>query len=179
MDDSLDPETLTPLQLSKKLLEKHRGFMENYQREFDIRHKISVMGEKRDLLEHWISSAEDDGSTDYEHGKYLKEKDSVDSEILSLKKELQNIMLNDTNNESKTESKKRYTFLEEQMKLHKEAIDYWNDKVRELSRVTAKKETKKKVKAKKETKKKVKVKKEKSKAKKSKSKKRKERAKKK
>jgi len=165
MTDSFDPEKLTPLQLSKKLLEKHRRFMENYQREFDARHKISVMEEKRDLLNHWISSAEEDGSNGYE--KYLKEKESVDSRILSLKNELQSIILQDPNNESKTESKRRYSFLEEQIDFHKEAIDQWNNKIMELSKVKAKKE--KKV----EEKKKVKVKKAKPKAKKSRSKKRK------
>ena len=107
MVDSLKPEELGPLQLSKKLLKKHQAFIESYQREFYIRRKISVMNEKKDLIDHWISSAEEDDSKGCE--KYLKKKESVDSEILTLRDELQGIIPQNSNNESED----RYSFLEE------------------------------------------------------------------
>ena len=130
MTDSLSPEKLNPDQLSRKLLEKHRRMFDDYQREFEIRQKVSVLNEKGDLLEHWIKSAEEDGSNGYE--KYKKDKEMVSRKISSLISELRDMALQDVKDESKDESRNRYSFLEERINAHKEAIDYWNDRVKEL-----------------------------------------------
>ena len=132
MTDSLSPEKLNPGQLSRKLLEKHRRMFGDYQREFEIRQKVSVLSEKGDLLEHWIKSAEEDGSNGYE--KYTKDKEMVSREISSLISELRDMTLQDVKSESKDETEKRYSFLGERIDAHKEAIDYWNGRVKELSK---------------------------------------------
>ncbi|MBU4342049.1 MAG: hypothetical protein KJ928_05585 [Candidatus Altiarchaeota archaeon] len=132
MTDSFSPEKLNPNQLSRKLLEKHRRMFGDYQREFEIRQKVSVLNEKEDLLEHWIKSAEEDGSNGYE--KYTKDKEMVSREISSLISELRDMSLQDVKSESKDETEKRYSFLGERIDAHKEAIDYWNGRVKELSK---------------------------------------------
>ena len=132
MTDSLSPEKLNPGQLSRKLLEKHRRMFDDYQREFEIRQKVSVLNEKGDLLEHWIKSAEEDGSNGYE--KYKRDKEMVGREISSLISELRDMTLQDVKSESKDETEKRYSFLGERIDAHKEAIDYWNGRVKELSK---------------------------------------------
>jgi len=132
MTDSLSPEKLNSNQLSRKLLEKHRRMFDDYQREFEIRQKVSVLNEKGDLLEHWIKSAEEDGSNGYE--KYKKDKEMVGREISSLISELRDMTLQDVKSESKNETEKRYSFLEERIGAHKEAINYWNGRVKELSK---------------------------------------------
>lgn len=132
MTDSLSPEKLNPNQLSRKLLEKHRRMFDDYQREFEIRRKVSVLNEKEDLLEHWIKTAEEDGSNGYE--KYKRDKEIVHQDISSLISELQDIALQEVRDESNDESKKRYSFLEERINTHNEAIDYWNGRVKELSK---------------------------------------------
>lgn len=132
MTDSLSPEKLNPSQLSRKLLEKHRRMFDDYQREFEIRRKVSVLNEKEDLLEHWIKTAEEDGSNGYE--KYKRDKEIVHQDISSLISELQDIALQEVRDESNDESKKRYSFLEERINTHNEAIGYWNGRVKELSK---------------------------------------------
>jgi len=132
MTDSLIPEKLNPNQLSRKLLEKHGRMLEDYQREFEIRQKVSVLNDKGDLLEHWIKSAEEDGSNGYE--KYKKDKEMVGREVSSLISELRDITLQEVKSESNGETEKRYSFLKERIDAHKEAIDYWNGRVKELSK---------------------------------------------
>jgi len=132
MTDSLSPEKLNPNQLSRKLLEKHGRMLDDYQREFEIRQKVSVLNDKGDLLEHWIKSAEEDGSNGYE--KYKKDKEMVGREISSLISELRDMTLQDVKSESNGETEKRYSFLKERIDAHKEATDYWNGRVKELSK---------------------------------------------
>jgi len=132
MTDSLSPEKLNPSQLSRKLLEKHRRMLGDYRREFEIRQKVSVLNEKGDLLAHWIKSAEEDGSGGYE--KHKRDKEMVGHEISSLTTELKDMTLQEVRDESKDESVKRYSFLGERINAHKEAIEYWNGRVKELSK---------------------------------------------
>ncbi len=128
MSDYLSPENLTPAQLSRKLLEKHKRILNDYQREFKIRQKFSVLNEKEDLLKHWIKSASENGSNDYE--KYRRDREIVHQELSSLISELQDI----TPKGATDEPKKRYSFLEERINAHKEAIDYWDGRIKGLSK---------------------------------------------
>ncbi|MBN2014078.1 MAG: hypothetical protein JW778_02760 [Candidatus Altiarchaeota archaeon] len=125
---SSELKTLTRKQLSKKLAEKHKTFLEKYMKEFDFLHKLLVLEEKQDLLEHWIKDArdEDDGKKVKE---YMKQKKRNDDEISEIRKGL-----SDLNKKEEYEVKQRYEFLKDHMDSHREAIDYWTSRQNERER---------------------------------------------
>lgn len=125
---SSELKAFTRKQLSKKLVEKHKKFLEEYRKEFDFLQKLLVLEEKQDLLEHWMedAEAEDDGKKLKE---YTKQKNKNDKEMSEIRK-----MLKDLNQKEDADAKQRYELLKKSMDSHKEAMNYWASQQNERER---------------------------------------------
>lgn len=146
-------QRVTPKELSNLLVEKHQKFITEYKKEFDILDRIFVLKEKQDQLEYWLHDSKDDPE---KNQKYLKAMRAADKELLKLNEELKVLYSSNSNetetpNVSKTHPKSRYNLLKDKIEMHKEAMDYWDEKLQEhskdkkiLSKRQGKKETKKK-----------------------------------
>jgi|GEM_PF-712245 len=129
-------QRITPKELSNLLVEKHQKFIEEYKKEFDILDRIFVLKEKQDQLEYWLHDSKDDPE---KNQKYLKAMRAADKELLKLNEELKVLYSSNSNetqthNVSKTNLKGRYNLLKNRIEMHKEAITYWDKKLKDLSK---------------------------------------------
>lgn len=132
--------------LSNLLMEKHQGFIAEYKKEFDILDRLFVLKEKQDQLEYWLHDSKDDLE---KNQKYLQAMKVADKELLKLNEELTTLYSSTGSTAPETSHNTRHKLLEDKIGMHKEALDYWNEKLQELSKDKQVKETKKKDKVKK------------------------------
>ncbi len=114
-------EKITPRQISKKLVEKHRGFLSAYTREFDLLQGIIVLKEKQCQLEHWMEDAtlEDD---EKKYNTYLKQRKKTEKDMLKLTKELDGMK-----SPENYDPKQRHEFLKKSIDSQRQAINYWSN----------------------------------------------------
>ncbi|RLI89471.1 MAG: hypothetical protein DRO62_01515 [Candidatus Altiarchaeales archaeon] len=112
---------ITPKQLSKKLVEKHRRFLNAYSKEFDLLHELFVLREKQDQLKHWIDDAKNEGDKK-RYKAYMKQKKITENDILKLTGKLKEV----TSSEN-YDSRERYDFLKRCIDSHRDAINYWSN----------------------------------------------------
>jgi len=112
---------ITPKQLSKKLVEKHRRFLNTYSKEFDLLQELFVLREKQDQLEHWVEDAKNEDDKK-KYKTYMKQKKNTEDAILKLRGELEEV----TSSEN-YDSRQRYEFLKKCIDSQKDAINYWSN----------------------------------------------------
>jgi len=119
----INPEKLTREKLSRALVRKHKKFLEEYKREFEILEKIRVLEDKEEQIEHWLNLTKNTKEED----KYIKELEEADKELDLLKKELKKIRkgLGKDNNE------RNYFLLKSKIKNEENALLYWKEKIKE------------------------------------------------
>lgn len=113
----ISPKKITEQKLCDMLIEKHRKFLENYKREFDIRHRLIVLREKKDQLEHWLKDSEDDAK---KHRVYAKRLKVTNQNVLKLEKELEKF-------QNALDEKERYKTLKKKIDMHSKALNYWTE----------------------------------------------------
>ncbi|MBN2250901.1 MAG: hypothetical protein JW724_02350 [Candidatus Altiarchaeota archaeon] len=130
----MDYQKLTKEELSNLIVEKHKNFLSEYRKEFDILERLSVLKEKQDQLEHWVRDSRENPP---QNQKYLQAMKAADKEFSGLKAELKSLYecnpaININNFEN--DSKNRYKWLRNQITTHEEALNYWTERTCELIR---------------------------------------------
>lgn len=123
----VSPTKLTPKKLSKQLVKKHKDMIEKYNREQVLVDRIFILGEKKDQLEYWANTSDED---ELNTGKITKQKSLVDKELSELRAEYEK----NIGNLDKLNAKKGRSDLESVLKKHEEALEHWKNKNREYSK---------------------------------------------
>jgi len=123
----VSPTKMTPKKLSKQLVKKHKNLIKKYNREQVLVDRIFILGEKKDQLEHWAKTSDEDESNT---GKIMKQKSLVDKELSELRDEYEK----NIGSLDKLNAKKGRSDLESVLKKHEEALEYWKNKNREYSK---------------------------------------------
>ena len=55
----MSSQKLTKAELSGMLVEKHKNFIKEYRKEFDILDRIAILKEKREQLDFWVKDSKD------------------------------------------------------------------------------------------------------------------------
>ncbi|OYT53870.1 MAG: hypothetical protein B6U72_04590 [Candidatus Altiarchaeales archaeon ex4484_2] len=123
----ISPTKITPKKLSKQLVKKHKDLLKNYDREQGLLNRIFILEEKKDQLEHWVNTSDED---ELKSGNIMKQKSSVDKELSELRDEYEKNrgLLNKVN------AKKGRSELESVIKKHEEALEHWKNKNREYAK---------------------------------------------
>jgi len=81
-------QKLTKEDLSRLLVEKHRNFINEYKREYDILDRLFVLKEKREQLGYWVDESKSNPS---HHEKYLQAVNNTEKELTALSNELKSL----------------------------------------------------------------------------------------
>jgi hypothetical protein len=147
------PEKLTKEKLANVLVRKHRNFLTQYKKEFELLDKIKILEDKQEQLEHWLNSAKDAKEEDI----YIKELEQTDNEILKLNEELKKLRDVTTiapnssaanNGEDNINNgfflKNRYKWLKNQISVEEQTLSYWAERYKKYKAIGGGKEEKKK-----------------------------------
>lgn len=120
-------------ELAALLVEKHRNFIRDYKREYEILDRIAVLKEKKEQLIYWI---EDSKNNPELHQKYKNAKENTEKEEAKLIEELRNLYSSKSRKfgPPETDSKARYKWLKSQITSHEEAEKFWANKILELQK---------------------------------------------
>ncbi|MEA1925166.1 MAG: hypothetical protein U9M95_04790 [Candidatus Altiarchaeota archaeon] len=123
----VSPTNITPKRLSKQLVKKHKELIKKYNREQVLLDRIFILGEKKDQLEHWVNTPDEDK---LKSGNIMKQKSSVDKELSELREEYEK----NIGSLDKANAKKGRDELESVIKKHEEALEHWKNKNKEYSK---------------------------------------------
>ena len=126
-------------ELANLLAEKHRNFIKDYRKEYDILDRIAVLKEKKEQLSYWIDDSKGNPPL---HQKYLQAKENTDAEVNKLGEELKNLYSSKTKKfgPTETDSKGRHKWLKTQITSHEEGETYWKNKITEIGQAGTQKE---------------------------------------
>jgi len=125
-------QKLTKEDLSRLLVEKHRNFINEYKREYDILDRLFVLKEKREQLGYWVDESKSNPS---HHEKYLQAVNNTEKELTALSNELKSLREASHRNfgPSDNDPRARHKWLKAQITEHEKAIAYWDNKTKELA----------------------------------------------
>jgi hypothetical protein len=106
-------DDISPRKLAQSILEKHDRLIMEYSVEVDKARQINMLKEKKDQLTHWVE--ENSGKE-----RYSRELAETEAELDKIRASF----------EEKTSS--HYRDLEEKIKQHTRAKEYWNTRIGEL-----------------------------------------------
>jgi hypothetical protein len=118
-------------ELANLLVEKHKNFIKDYRREYDILDRIAVLKEKREQLLYWIDDSKGNPEA---HQKHLSAKENTDKEVLKLQDELKGMYASKSKRfgPSDTDPKARHKWLKAQITANEEAENFWKNKIVEI-----------------------------------------------
>lgn len=125
-------QKLSKEDLSQLLVEKHRNFIAEYKREYDIIDRLFVLREKKEQLRYWLDESK---ANPGQYEKYLQAMDNTEKEISSLTDELKSLKETSrrTFGPSDSDSSARHKWLKAQIAAHEEALSYWTNKIKEIA----------------------------------------------
>jgi len=118
---------VTPKKLSKNLVKKHKNYLKQYSREHELLGRVSILEEKKDQLNHWVETSDDESA---DTKKIIQQKKTVEAELKKLSSEYEKY--NKPTDKINYSSKKNE--LSQLIKKHEEAINYWKNKNKEYSK---------------------------------------------
>ena len=125
-------QKLTKEDLSQLLVEKHRSFITEYKREYDILDRLFVLKEKKEQLGYWVDESKTNPQA---HEKYLSAMKNAENELSGLSNDLK--ALKETSHRSfgpsESDPRARHKWLKAQITGHEEGAGYWTNKIKELS----------------------------------------------
>jgi hypothetical protein len=126
-------------ELANLLVEKHRNFVKEYRREYDILDRIAVLKEKREQLLYWIDDSKDNPEA---HQKHLTAKANTDNEVVKLHDELKAMYSSKTKRfgPPEADAKGRHKWLKGQITANEEAENFWKNKIIEIQTSGTRKE---------------------------------------
>jgi len=129
----MDLQKLDKEELSNLLIEKHRNFVKEYRKEYDLIERISVLKEKKEQLDYWLADSKDDQE---KNQKYAQLKESSVQELTKLSDELKALYEGKPRRSHappEADIKARHKWLASQIAVHDEGATYWLTKKTELS----------------------------------------------
>jgi hypothetical protein len=126
--------------LSNLLVEKHKNFIKDYKKEYDILDRIAILKEKKEQLEYWVQDSKDNPA---KNQKYLQAAKDVEKEFSNLTAELKSLYESSPSRVSgsiDSDHKARHKWLKGQIALQDEALNYWTAKIKEVSEAKKQKE---------------------------------------
>jgi hypothetical protein len=128
----MSSQKLTKAELSNLLAEKHKNYIKEYKKEYDILDRLAILKEKREQLDFWVNDSKDNAE---QHKKYLSAKEAAESEFLRLTEELKAVYSagHGRIGPSESDPKGRYKWLKGQITAHEEGASYWDNKIKEIT----------------------------------------------
>jgi len=116
----LNLKGITPKNLSERLIKKHKEFIKHYQEEYKLLDRILILEEKKDQLDYWIKSTDDESSIE----GIMKQIKKADDELTKLKRDYERITGSSYDN---INIKRRYDILKNKIEEHHNALIYWKN----------------------------------------------------
>jgi F0F1-type ATP synthase delta subunit len=104
----MDCSEITPEFLKKKLIEKHKNFINEYKQKLDDMQRLFVLEEKIDQLSHWIEK-----DSEQSNSQLISNKHASETELEELKSRLGVF------------SDKKITEVKEKIREHEEALNHF------------------------------------------------------
>lgn len=119
----ITPEKLTKEKLARELIKKHKNFLENYKKRFELFERMRILKDKQEQIEHWLNISKNSN----EENRYIEELQEIDKELEILRKEL--------NLKDKTSGKiGEHSILKNKISNEETAIVYWEEKLKNFSK---------------------------------------------